>query len=520
MRPAGPCAAGRRSRPRTGDGAKPAFDDASPTPALPKPRGAAGGRCGLSIELPKSAPKLESLLGGDANRDKSERPTGIDRGAADALARSIATLLDELLAAQSALRQREAQLAANVPLASRCEPPGNLAARLDAVLRRGRSGRLPVGGALPARRRHHGTEDAGLLGPAFRSVGGAGKAAPRRRGRSRSAVGSCRGPQRSLPLPACGRGAGGERSVDPAGRLSNGRVRAGFHSHDATGHALGFGDKRRDFSDRETNMLEVVAGRLASDLERETLVRTSADTAKLPAASRPRPAAQRSRLPTIAPLLDGWQLSGRSRQAEPLGGAFHDWFSLPKGRLAVAVGRAADQGIVGAINADAVMAALRSHAQHRCQTERILRDANLTLWSGSAGDRHVTGLLAMIDPATGRLRCSSAGRPSAVWLRPDGWKSLTCEAAKLGESPEAKFPQLACQLRPGEALLLWTDGSHDALATVAHGRFEARLAERLQPQLNLSADRLLAAAAAILDGDGTAQQPSDRALVVVKRTPA
>jgi serine/threonine-protein kinase RsbW len=253
---------------------------------------------------------------------------------------------------------------------------------------------------------------------------------------------------------------------------------------------------------------------------------------------------QRNRLPAIAPLLDGWQLAGRSRQAAALGGAFHDWFSLPKGMLAVAVGRAAEQGIVGAMNADAVLAALRSHAQHGCRPERILRDANLTLWTSSAGDRHVTGLLALLDPASGRLRLSSAGRPSAVWLRADGWESLSQDGAQLGESPETKFSPRGCQLRPGEAVVLWTDGGDHQRTAEDRERFEAALAERLQPQLNLPTHELvqaatilldagwrafrpleiaaedLAAAATMLDGGNRRQPPGDRAIVVLKRTSA
>ena len=255
---------------------------------------------------------------------------------------------------------------------------------------------------------------------------------------------------------------------------------------------------------------------------------------------------QRSRLPVIAPLLDGWQLAGRSRQADTLGGAFHDWFSLPKGLLGVAIGRAAEQGIVGAINADAVMSALRSHAQHRSQPERILHDANLTLWTGSAGDRHVTALAGLIDPATGRFRCSAAGRPSGIRLRADGWESLGrehvgCvkrttnpptppptdaseslgrETAMLGESPETRFSQLTCELRPGEALIFWTDGSGDELTGEKRTRLETELAENLLPQLGRPADELLAAATTVLDGFGPDPKPRDRAILIVKRTPA
>jgi serine phosphatase RsbU (regulator of sigma subunit) len=522
-----------RSRPkrpgaRWSAGDSPAIDVAR---RLPGPRNlpnAANGRCGLSIELSTKAPKLESLLDDGAHGDQAQPPTGIDRRAADGLARSIATLVDELLTVQTALRQREAELAAHVQLASRPETlarsasearHGQLAARLEAVLRAGAEAVGCQSAALYLlddntselkMRSCWGLPCNRLAAPA-RPLRGAVADLEALLGH---AVVLC------SPLSLAADGQGMREAWTPPEDYPAAVCVPVSTPTTLLGTLWVFCHKRRDFNDRETNLLEVVAGRLAGDLERETLLRATTETAQLQRQVARAQRLQRNRLPTIAPLLDGWQLAGRSRQAGPLGGAFHDWFSLPKGLLAVAIGRAADAGIVGAINADAVMAALRSHAQHGRQAERILRDANMTLWTGSAGDRHVSGLLAVVDPATGRLRCSSAGRPAAVWLRADGWKSVAQEAAMLGESPEAKFPQFACQLQPGEALILWTDGSQDGLATADRGSFEARLAEGLQPRLDLPADELLAAAAKILDRGDSDHQCRDRAVVVVKRTPA
>ncbi len=56
---------------------------------------------------------------------------------------------------------------------------------------------------------------------------------------------------------------------------------------------------------------------------------------------------QRNQLPSVAPLLDGWDLAGWTAQAEALGGDFHDWFCLPDGLLAVAVGHAMDRRRAG-----------------------------------------------------------------------------------------------------------------------------------------------------------------------------
>ena len=71
-----------------------------------------------------------------------------------------------------------------------------------------------------------------------------------------------------------------------------------------------FSNEKRDFNDRETNIMEVVAGRLASDLEREMLLRSAVDGAGLQKQVAAADRLQRERVPTIAPLLDGWDLAG------------------------------------------------------------------------------------------------------------------------------------------------------------------------------------------------------------------
>ena len=101
MRPAGPCVAGRRGRLRDGVRAtrlrrcEPGRPDCRIGETPPAAVAACRSNC---QRVPRNSNRC---LGGDANRDQAERPTGIDRRAADGLARSIATLLDELLTVQT-----------------------------------------------------------------------------------------------------------------------------------------------------------------------------------------------------------------------------------------------------------------------------------------------------------------------------------------------------------------------------------------------------------------------------------
>jgi serine phosphatase RsbU (regulator of sigma subunit) len=220
-----------------------------------------------------------------------------------------------------------------------------------------------------------------------------------------------------------------------------------------------FSNAKRDFSEQQTNVVEMVAGRLAADLEREMLWQegfaAAAVKKQIAAAER----MQRNQLPAVAPLLDHWDLAGWTTQAGALGGDFHDWFCLPDGLLAVAVGHAMDSGIPAAIAAAGLKAALRAHGQYYREAQQALTRLNLTLWTGSAGDQHATLFYGLIETATGRVCAASAGHPGALVIRPDGWESLTQVSARLGEGPETIYEQTGYELQPGETLALFTDGA-------------------------------------------------------------
>jgi serine phosphatase RsbU (regulator of sigma subunit) len=227
---------------------------------------------------------------------------------------------------------------------------------------------------------------------------------------------------------------------------------------------------------------------------------------------------QRSQLPTISPLLDGWELAGWTSQAGPLGGDFHDWFCLPDGLLAVAVGHAMNEGIEAALAASALKAALRAHAQYYREAQQTLRRLNLTLWTGSAGDQRATLFFGLIETATGRVCCSSAGQPSVMLVRPGGWELLSEVSPKLGEGPETGYDQSGCELAPGEALILCTEGLRSAADAAGRSLGEAGIAEMALDHLDLSADNLAALIRSRLDERRGPSPQRDETVLVVKRT--
>jgi serine phosphatase RsbU (regulator of sigma subunit) len=225
---------------------------------------------------------------------------------------------------------------------------------------------------------------------------------------------------------------------------------------------------------------------------------------------------QRSQLPTIAPLLDGWDVAGWTAQAGSLGGDFHDWFCLPDGLLAVAVGHAMDGGIEGALAAGALKAALRAHGQYYREAQQTLKRLNLTLWTGSAGDQHATLFYGLVETATGRLSSASAGQPGALLVRRDGWQSLSHPSARLGEGPESPYEQFGYELAPGEVLVLLSEGARDAADAEGRPLGEAGVAEIVRSRLDLSAADLAALVRRRLEALPAAAR-HDRTVLVIKR---
>jgi serine phosphatase RsbU (regulator of sigma subunit) len=278
-----------------------------------------------------------------------------------------------------------------------------------------------------------------------------------------------------------------------------------------------YSNAKRDFTAPQTNIVEVIAGRLAADLEREMLWQEGFAAAEIKKQIAAAERMQRSQLPTLAPLLDGWDVSGWTSQANALGGDFHDWFCLPDGLLAVAVGHAMDSGVQAALAASGLKAALRAHGQYYREAQQTLKRLNLTLWTGSAGDQHATLFYGLIETATGRICTAAAGHPGALILRSGGWESLTQITPRLGEGPETLYEQTGYELQPGETLVLCTDGALESPGPDGKPLGEIGMGKLLQDVSDRTATEMAAIIRRHLNQNAIPAIGRDRSVLLVKR---
>jgi sigma-B regulation protein RsbU (phosphoserine phosphatase) len=425
------------------------------------------------------------------------------------LADALGKMWGELLAARHALRQREAELATGVPLVLHEDDAApRLGEQLEAVLRGGAEAIGCQAAALY------------LLDPATTEL------------KLRSSWGL---PLKRLADPARPlRGA----LADLEALMGHAVVLTDAELHDywkvpektfrscvcvpvssptmPLGTLWAFCGEARDFSDAQTNIWEVVAGRLAADLERRVLVDEALaardQTKQITAAQR----SQEEQLPRIAPLVEGWEIAAKAYHAGPVGGTFYDWFARDDGGLAVVAGDALQRGVEGALTASALRTAARALGT-QCEAAHVLLEkTNAILWTGSAGDSGAGLFQAIVTPAAAAIEFSAAGPIRVLTIGADGHLALTGPSAPLGLHETLRTSSLRPALSPGAWLLAYGTTFLGDVDQQALEAMDEQLAGAFEHCPNFAAGRLIEIAGDVLQAypalDGT-----DRVLALIKR---
>lgn len=454
--------------------------------------GASPGHFRILFDRPASAPR-----GKGGNREATER-----------LAAAIAELWQEMAGTRRALRDREAELAAaGVAFVSHASEPERLAERLEAALRFAAENVGCQAAALY------------LLDPATTEL------------KLRSSWGLPEGRFTERARPLRGAAADLEALIGHAVVLSDDQLwdlwkapeqfAAGVCVPISTptmplGTLWFFSRHARDFGERETGLLEIVAGRVASDLERELLLAQLTLERDQHRQVEALNDLCHQQCPSSAPLVDAWQIAARRSDNDVPCGSFYDWFAGSDGATILAAGQACRGGLEGAMTAAATRAALRATALANSPVDSLLANVNTVLWTGSAGGQSMGLACAAIEPTTGSLTLATSGQVAALVVGTNGYRLLGAPSAPLGASEACEALLQAHDVRAGEAIVVVAG---EALSAADDGQRESLLAEiasAVGKQLGGSAEAMLACASHALDRFAESRN-SERVVLVLKR---
>jgi sigma-B regulation protein RsbU (phosphoserine phosphatase) len=172
---------------------------------------------------------------------------------------------------------------------------------------------------------------------------------------------------------------------------------------------------------------------------------------------------QQGLLPANAPALSGLDLFGYASPASDVGGDYFDWIELPDGRLGCVVADVSGKGMPAALVMAQLQACFRTHVQRDHRPDRVLTEVNTLFGCSLDPDRFVTLFYAVVDPVANELQCSNAGHNPPLLWRADGRLEWLAEGGMLlGRISQAPYRAFGVPFRPGDGLVVYTDGLTEA----------------------------------------------------------
>lgn len=205
--------------------------------------------------------------------------------------------------------------------------------------------------------------------------------------------------------------------------------------------------------------------------------------------------------------------------AKEVGGDLYDYFTLPDGRLCLAIGDVSDKGVPAALFMAVTRTLIRATAEDETDPALMMQKINNRLSDNNPNMMFVTLLLGVLDLTTGELQWANAGHLPPAVIGADGVVRLLegRSGPACGVQEDLEYRGLSAVLAPGEMLVGYTDGITEAVdphnAQYGDPRLLAVLSNPPVPSAKLS-KRLLEDVQAFADG---AEQSDDITLIVIRR---
>ena len=173
---------------------------------------------------------------------------------------------------------------------------------------------------------------------------------------------------------------------------------------------------------------------------------------------------QQAILPVDFPREDDFDVHGCMAPARTVGGDFFEVMTMERGRIGLAVADVSDKGVPAALFMMSSRALLKGSAIGLETPDRVLAEVNDLLHADNRNVMFVTILYAVYDPATGTVTYANGGHCDPLLVRTDG-SSITLPGTGgvvLGLSAGLEYSQRSETLKPGETLVMYSDGVPDA----------------------------------------------------------
>jgi serine phosphatase RsbU (regulator of sigma subunit) len=188
---------------------------------------------------------------------------------------------------------------------------------------------------------------------------------------------------------------------------------------------------------------------------------------------------QQSLLPKtdlLVQIEDKVDIWAAMRPARDVGGDFYDYFMLDADRIAFSIGDVCGKGLPASLFMAVVVTVLRTSGRDGGELANAMARANATLCRDNAASMFATAFFGVLNVRTGVLDYCNCGHVAPI-LVAAGFEPATFPTTgiPLGLFEERPPKMAQTKIRPGDTLILFTDGVTEAMNAAGEEFGETRL---------------------------------------------
>lgn len=192
---------------------------------------------------------------------------------------------------------------------------------------------------------------------------------------------------------------------------------------------------------------------------------------------------QKKLLPSTAPEIEGYSISGKNLTAQTVGGDYFDFIQIDADRWALCLGDISGKGLPASLLMSNLQAILRGQVLHLHKPSEILKNANQQLYRSTSSEKFATMFLGILDLNQDSLVFSCAGHEYPFILKSDGSHyRLKSGGVPLGVLDGQEYVEKNISMDKGDCLFVFSDGITDSI-NIEDERFGEERLEKILLEL-------------------------------------
>jgi sigma-B regulation protein RsbU (phosphoserine phosphatase) len=174
---------------------------------------------------------------------------------------------------------------------------------------------------------------------------------------------------------------------------------------------------------------------------------------------------QQKIIPDQLPDIAGYDLAGINIPTKMVGGDYYDCIKLPNDYFALIIADVAGKGVPAALLVSSLHASLSAYLDNNIPLTDLASRLNKVIYNASTSDKYITFYIAILNPASGEIESLNAGH-NPIYLMNDKGKIVELSEGGIPFGMmglEFPYTSQKLTLKPGESILLYTDGVTEAM---------------------------------------------------------